>query len=231
MSQKNNLLDGSIFKSLISLAVPIIFANILQTTYQLIDTFWVGRLGTDAVAAVSISFPVIFLIISLGGGLVMAGAILIAQYKGSSNRKAVNHIASQTFVMVVVISIVLAMIGYLLSPLVVRLMGADTKVYTDAVLYMRVSFLGMIFMFVYMAFQSLMRGVGDVKTPLYIVLGTVFLNLVLDPLFIFGYGIFPGYGVTGAAIATIITEGLAALIGSFLLLKGRYHIKISWKDL
>ncbi len=231
MKNKNNLTEGSILKSLIILSVPIIFANILQTAYQLTDTFWVGRLGTVAVAAVSISFPIIFLIISLGGGLAMAGTILVAQYKGKEDRKSVNHITSQTLLMVVIISIILATIGYVLSPFLIKLMGAETAVFASAVSYMKISFIGMIFMFTYMVFQSLMRGVGDVKTPVYIVLGTVLLNLILDPLFIFGYGFIHAYGVTGAAIATIGTQGLAAIIGIALLLKGKHQIQLHLKDL
>ena len=231
MHQKNNLTEGSILKSLIALAIPIIFANILQTVYQLTDTFWVGRLGTDAVAAVSISFPIIFLIISLSGGLAMSGAILVAQYKGRNDQKAVNHITSQTLMMVVIISVILAAIGYLLSPLLIKLMGAEPGVYADAVSYIKVSFIGIIFVFTYMVFQSLMRGVGEVKTPAYIVLGSVILNLFLDPLFIFGYGFVPAFGVSGAAISTIVTQGLATIIGIMLLIKGRYQIQLHVKDL
>jgi Na+-driven multidrug efflux pump len=84
---KNNLTEGSIIKSIIFLSVPIIIANLLQTAYQLIDTFWVGRVGATAVAAVSISFPILFLIISLGGGLGIAGTVLVAQYKGRNDKK------------------------------------------------------------------------------------------------------------------------------------------------
>jgi len=231
MKNKNNLTEGPILKSLIGLSVPIIFANILQTAYHLTDTFWVGRLGTVAVAAVSISFPFIFLIISLGGGLALAGTILVAQYKGKEDKKAVNHVTSQTLLLVVIISIILAAIGYFLSPFVVNLMGADKAVFLSAVTYMKISFIGMIFMFTYMVFQSLMRGVGDVKIPLYIVFGTVLLNLILDPLFIFGYGFIPAYGVAGAAVATIGTEGLAAIIGIIILLKGKHQIQLHLNDL
>jgi len=159
---KNNLTEGSILKYLIALSVPIIFANLLQTAYQLTDTFWVGRLGTNAVAAVSISFPIIFLIISLGGGLAMAGTILVAQYKGREDKKAIDHITSQTMLMVVIISIVLTTIGYILSPFFISLMSGEVAVFLSAVLYMKISFIGTIFMFTYMVFQSLMRGVGDV---------------------------------------------------------------------
>ena len=231
MKIKNNLTEGSILKSLIALSVPIIFANLLQTAYQLTDTFWVGKLGTAAVAAVSISFPIIFLIISLGGGLAMAGTILVAQYKGRENKKAVDHIASQTILAVVLISIVLAIIGYALSPFLIHLMNVETAVFSSAVLYMKISFIGMVFMFTYMVFQSLMRGVGDVKTPVYIVLGTVLLNLILDPLFIFGYGFIPAFGVAGAAVASIGTQGLAAIIGIALLLKGKHKIQLHLSDL
>lgn len=231
MKKNINLTEGSIFKSLILLSVPIVLANILQTAYQLTDTFWVGRLGTQAVAAVSISFPMIFLIISLGGGLAMAGTILVAQYKGKNDQIAVNHIASQTLLMVTVVSAILSTIGYFLSPLLLKLMGATPDIYLDAVSYMKISFIGMIFMFIFMVFQSLMRGVGDVKLPMYIVLGSVLLNLVFDPLFIFGYSFIPAFGVAGAAVATIMTQGLAAVVGIFLLVTGEYQIKLHPKDL
>ncbi len=229
--ETNKLTEGPILKSLITLSIPIIFANILQTAYQLTDTFWVGRLGTVAVAAVSLSFPVIFLLISLGGGLAMAGTILVAQYKGKENREAVDHITSQTLLLVIFISLILAAIGYLLSPLLIHLMGAESGVFTSAVSYLKISFIGIVFVFSFMVFQSLMRGVGDVKTPAIIVLGTVLLNLVLDPLFIFGYGPVPGFGVAGAAVATICTQGLAALIGFILLLRGKRELQLHIRDL
>ncbi len=223
--------EGSVLKSLLALSVPIIFANILQTAYQLTDTFWVGRLGTVAIAAVSISFPFIFLFISLGGGLAIAGTILAAQYEGKGDKKAVNHITSQTLMMVFIISIILAAAGYFMSSFFVKLMGVESNVFPSAVVYLKISFIGTIFMFTFMAFQSLMRGVGDVKTPMYIVFGTVLLNLILDPLFIFGYGFIPAFGVAGAAVATIGTQGLAAIIGIIILLKGKHQIQLHLNDL
>ncbi len=231
MVERNKLIEGPIIKSLISLSIPIIFANILQTAYQLTDTFWVGRLSTIAVAAVSISFPVIFLVVSFGIGIAIAGTILVAQYRGRNDKKSVDYITTQTMIMVTFISIFLSLIGYMLSPFFINLMGAKKEVFPGAVSYLKISFIGMIFIFIYMAFQSLMRGVGDVKTPMYIVLGTVLLNLVLDPLFIFGFLFIPPSGVTGAAIATVFTQSIAAFIGIYLLLKGKHQIIISTKYL
>ena len=229
--KRNRLTEGSILKSLWSLSIPIIFANLLQTAYQLTDTFWVGRLGAEAIAAVSLSFPIIFFIVSLGGGLVMAGTILVAQFKGKNDQKAINHIAAQTLLMVGFVSLVLAAAGYFLSPLLVRLMKVDNAVFVGAVSYMKISFIGIVFMFAFMVFQSLMRGIGDVKTPMYIVLGTVILNLFLDPLFIFGYGFIPALGVGGAAVASVGTEALSALVGLILLLTGKHQIQLHLSNL
>src|SRR5262245_44442972 len=92
----NALLEGPIVRSLITLAVPIVIANILQSAYQIIDACWVGRLGGAAVAAVSVSFPMMFLSIALGAGLAVAGSTLIAQYFGARNREMVDHVAAQT---------------------------------------------------------------------------------------------------------------------------------------
>ena len=110
-------------------------------------------------------------------------------------------------------------------------MGAEPAVYAAAVSYIRISFIGMVFVFIYMVFQSLMRGVGDVKTPMYIVFGAVLLNLIFDPLFIFGYGFVPAFGVAGAAVATIGTQGLAAIIGLAILLSGRHQLHLQLNDL
>lgn len=231
MNQKNNLTEGSIIKSLLALSVPIIFANILQTAYQLTDTFWVGRLGAGAVAAVSLSFPVLFLLMSLGSGLSMAGTILVAQYKGRKNQGMTDHVAGQTFVLSGISAIILSLLGYFLSPVLIKLMGADVSIYRDAVSYIQISFIGMIFMFAFFVFQSLMRGVGDVKTPMFVVLGTVLLNLVFDPLFIFGWGPVPAFGVAGAAVASIGTQGLASIIGLVMLFGGRYGIHLKLKSL
>lgn len=223
--------SGPILKSLIGLALPIVFANLMQTAYQLVDTFWVGRLGAEAVAAVSLSFPIIFLLISLGGGLAMAGTILVAQYKGKEDTKKVDYISAQTLLMMVISSVIVSVIGFFISEPVISLMGAEPKVLPLAVSYLQISFIGLTFMFGYFVFQSLMRGVGNVKTPMYIVMFTVLLNLILDPLFIIGFGPVPGYGVAGAAIATVITQAIAAVIGLILLFRGKYGIHLKWKNI
>ncbi|WP_372759853.1 MATE family efflux transporter [Pseudoalteromonas sp.] len=223
-------LHGSISKALLKLGIPIILINILQSAYQLTDAFWVGRLGAAQVAAVSISMPVTFLVIAIGAGFAMAGAILSAQYMGAGQQDKVNHVAAQTMLMVTLTAIVLGGIGYMLSPYFLTLLGVEQQVYGDALKFMHVSFIGVIFVFIYAMFQSLMRGIGQTKVPLIIVSVTVLLNFVLDPLFIFGYGRFQGLGVMGAALATLVTQSLAALAGVIIFLRGRHGIQLQLKS-
>ncbi|MGY5850158.1 MATE family efflux transporter [Salegentibacter sp. F14] len=223
--------EGKILHSLAGLAWPIILANILQTAYQLIDTFWLGRLGADAVAAVSISFPILFLILSLGAGLTLAGTVIVSQYKGAEDQGQVNYSSSQTVLVIFFISVLLAIIGYFAAAPLMKLVGAGPEILEDSVSYFQVSSWGFIFLFMFYVFQSLMRGIGNVLLPMYVVLATVFLNLVLDPLFIFGYGPIPGFGVAGAAVASIVTQGLSALTGLLILFRGKMGIKISFNQM
>src|SRR5471030_3466829 len=111
MRSKSSLTEGPIIRSLLALAVPIVFANILQSAYQLTDAFWVGRLGGSAIAAVSVSFPIMFLMFAVGAGLSIAGSTLIAQYVGARNEAMVGHVAGQTLLMVILASVVLGVSG------------------------------------------------------------------------------------------------------------------------
>ena len=229
-SPKNRLLEGPILRSLLTLAVPIVAANILQSAYQIIDAFWVGRLGGAAVAAVSLSFPVMFLMFAIGAGLSIAGSTLIAQFVGAGNHKMVGHVAGQTLLMVIAASLVLGATGFFAAPALLRLMGVAPDVYDGALGFMRVSFIGLIFNFSFFVFQAIMRSIGRATLPVYIVLGTVFLNFALDPLLIFGWGPVPGYGVMGAALATLGTQSIAAIIGIVVLRAGMHGIHVRAVD-
>jgi len=223
--------EGPIARALITMAVPIVMSNMLQTAYQLVDAFWVGRLGEGAVAAVSASFPVVFLLISLGGGLAVVGSAFVAQYAGARDYDAVNHVAGQTLIMVLAVAMVLSLLGYLFVNPLLDLIGIPDEIYELTHGFLSVSIIGVIFMFTYFIFESVLRGVGETRLPLMIVATTVLLNLVLDPLFIFGWGPVPGFGVKGAAYATLISQAVAALIGVSVLVSNRFGIQISLADL
>lgn len=226
---KVSLTEGNILKTLVTLSLPIIGANLLQTGYQLVDAFWVGRLGANAVAAVSVSYPVNFLMISLSSGFAFAGTILVAQYAGVKNLKMVNHVAIQTLVMVVLMSVIISFAAYLLSPYILHWLGVEQEIFADANFFQRIIFLGLVFNFGFILFQSLLRGIGEVRIPLYINAMTLGLNFILDPLFIYGWGPIPAYGVAGAAFSTLATLSLSAIIGIYVLFKGTTDFKLTLK--
>jgi putative MATE family efflux protein len=221
----------SVLPALLRLAVPIVIGNLLQTGYQIIDAFWVGRLGAAAVAAVSVSFPIMFLMIGVSAGFGVAGATLSAQYWGARNRQMVDHVAGQTMVMIAAVSVVLGALGIWAAPAILRLIGVAPEVYAGGLGFLRVSFAALPFVFGFAMYQALMRGVGQAVVPLWIVLGTVILNFALDPLFIFGWGPLPGAGVMGAAMATLSTQALACIIAGVLLARGAYGIRVTPSDL
>lgn len=226
----NLLLEGPLFKSLMTLAFPLVLAQLLQATYQLIDAFWVGRLGGNAVAAVSVTTPITFVSIAIGSGFSIAGSVLIAQFVGARNQRMVNHVAAQTMLMVFLVSVVLAIAGFLIAPGILKLMGVSEAVYEGALKFMRVSFVGLPFNFMFIMFMSFMRSVGRPAIPLYIIMGTVTLNYILDPIFIFGRGSIPAMGVMGAAVATLSTQILALCIGMSILLRGKRGVHIRFSD-
>jgi putative MATE family efflux protein len=223
--------EGPILGALVRLAVPTVATNDFQTLYQLIDTFWVGRLGADAVAAVSLSFPILFFLTSAGGGMAVAGAVLVAQTFGAGNKEAVDHAAGQTLVVIAAVSAVLSIAGFLAAEPIIALFAPDPAVSGMAVDYLRISFAGLVAVFIYFVFQALLRGVGDVKTPMIVVASTVVLNFFLDPILILGLGPFPEMGVVGAAWAKIVAQGLAGAVGVAILFSGRYGVHLRFRHL
>jgi putative MATE family efflux protein len=221
------LLEGSIPRSLLLLALPIMGGNLLQVAYGLVDAFWVGRLGAAAVASVSVSMPMMFLMMSIGLGFTIAGSTLTAQYVGARNRAMVDHVAGQTLLSVVAVSALLGVVGIFISPSLLQLMEVAPDVYHNALGFLRVTFLSLPLSFAYFAFQSQMRGVGQVTLPMYIIGGTVLINFILDPILIFHFGL----GVVGAAFATMVSQAVSAAAGIYLLSTGRYGIQLKLSSL
>jgi len=225
------LTEGGIGWPLFYLSLPIVVTNLLQTAYNLADTFWLGQYSTEALAAISFAFPMVFLLISFGIGLTVAGSVLVAQHTGAGEPRKAEYAASQTVAFAAVVSVLLGAAGYLLVEDVLRLLGASPDILPLAARYMQVVSLGLFALFGFLVFISLMRGYGDTVTPMLVMLGTVVLNIVIDPLLIFGVGPFPEWGVTGAAVATVFSRGLAMIVGLAIMFDGRRGIGINLTDL
>jgi len=221
-----DLTDGPIPQSLFFLSVPIVVTNLLQVGYNLADTFWLGRYSTEALAAISLGFPLVYLFISLGLGLTVAGSVLVAQHTGADQPERAEYAASQAVVLTLLAGVALGAVGYGLTAELLQVFGAEPTVLTLATEYMEVISLGLPFLFGFTVFIALMRGAGDTVTPMLVMLGTVVLNVVLDPLLIFGVGPLPELGVEGAAVATVFARGSAMVVGLWLMLRGAHGIRI-----
>jgi len=250
----NRFTEGAVVWPLLALAGPLTVTQLLQVAYNLTDTFWVGRLGADPVTALSFSWPLIALLISLNGGLTNAGTILVSQHVGAGNDDRVDHVAGQTIAFVGLISVVVSALGALFAPQLLGAIGTTpgTAVHDLAVTYTRIVVLGNLFTFSFYVFMALLRGWGDTKTPMYLMVLSVGLNIVLDPFLILGFagnplfewigasGLqeslfaltgFAGFGVAGAAVATVASRAIAAVIGLWLLFGGRVGLSLALSDL
>jgi putative MATE family efflux protein len=221
----------ALLKQLLFLAIPIFIGGAVQTGYHLINTFWVGRLGANALAVVSLCFPINLLLISLGSGISLAGSILIAQHFGAHNQQQVNHVAAQTLTAVAVSALLFSVCGYFAAPYILRAMGVDEVLFAEALGYMRISFASMFFLFLSSMYQAILRGIGEAKAPLRIIMASVVVNSLLDPLLIFGWGPVPALGVNGAAYATGVTQAMTAYAGIRLLLSPRFGLQLTLADL
>ncbi|MGM0368874.1 MAG: MATE family efflux transporter [Bacillota bacterium] len=229
--KSENLLEGSIVTTLWKLALPIMIGNSMQVVYNLADTFWLGRIGADAVASLSVGFPIIFLLISIGGGITVAGTTLVSQYKGIGDSAQTNKVASQVLVFVMSLSIVLSIIGVKFNRQLLKLIGTPVEILATAEGYLNVIMSGVSFMFLFFIFSALLRGYGDTKTPMIMMVASTLLNIILDPFLIFGWTFFPRLEVLGAGLATVFSRAVAGLFGLFILLKGKKGIHIRLKYL
>jgi putative MATE family efflux protein len=218
-----DLTVGSIPRHLVLFTLPMLAGNVLQFAYSFVNAIWVGHylLPADQ-AAVANSFPLIFVLMPVALGLTMASSILASQRIGARDWVAVRKVVQTSALLVGLISIALAVIGFWLTPTLMSLLQAPPDVYPRAVVYMRVFLCSLPFAFGMFLLSSLLRGAGDSTTPLIFQAVAVVLNGVLDPLFMLGWLGFPRLGIAGAAVASVIAQ-VAAFISLSLYLRARRH--------
>lgn len=224
-------LDTQLIKKILLLSWPIVMANALQSAYQLTDTFWVGRIGASAVAALSLCYPIFFLLLSIGIGFSIAGSVLISQHKGAGDQRNIDYIASQAIGVMTIFGVLVSLLGYFGAEFIIDLIGVKGEVYEMATSYLKIAMIGMTFQYVYMSFQNTLRAVGNVHKPMNVVFITVMINFFLDPAFINGWGPIPAFGVDGAAYSTVFTQALSAIIGLITMFSGKERVQISLKDI
>lgn len=219
--------EGPLLRVLLRVALPITLTNLVQSAYDIVNAYWVGRLGGDAIAAVAASGPLFFVLISLGSGLSTAGAVLIAQNAGARRFEALDHVAAQTLLMVGLIALAFSAIGLAAALPLLRLIGVEPGIQDLAVSYLDVRYFGMLPMFSFMAMQAMLQAVGEVRYAMQVQIASVVANALLDPLLIFGVGPIPGLGVRGAALATVLVQlgALAILLRHLGSGRSRLHLR------
>ena len=230
-SMRGSILGGDIIRTALTLGWPVMLSNVFETVYNLTDAFWLGKLGPEAVAAPSISWPIMFLFISLSAGFGISGISLVSQYTGAGLPEKANKSAGQLLFVLLSTSLVASIVGFPFAGDVLALMGASHVVQATTTPYLQVMFLAMPFLFFHFGFRATLRGYGDTKTPMILTITSSVLDTALDPFFVFGWGPIPQMGVVGAALTTLMTRGLVAIIGMYLLFSGRLGIKIRLSDL
>jgi putative MATE family efflux protein len=227
--QANSRLDltrGSIFTTLVKLAVPVTVSMVLFTVYLLVDLYFVGRLGPDAVAALSISSNAFFIHLGFSTILGTGGMALIAQAFGRREYDHAARVFKQSLLMALVIGTIEAVTGFLLAPVYIEFFGGTGKSLQWGIEYFQIFSISFLFMLLLYVIGNCFRGMGDTKTPMMIMLQANILNMVLDPILIFGWLGLPALGVRGAAIASLISHIYGLGIYGYLIFIRGTHISI-----
>ncbi len=216
-----DLTTGSIPKHIVTFSLPMLLGSLLQTAYSFINAIWVGQfLGTGALAAVTVSFPVIFTLFGIAMGMTLATNILVSQSFGAKRFEELRKVIDSSSVLILSLGVLLATLGEIFAPYILRAMGTPPDIFDASLSYLRISFLSLPFSFGLFAIRSMLQGIGDSKTALYFQLGSVVLTTVLDPLLIFGRLGLPKLGLNGTAWATLFAQALVlAMLVAYLHLQ------------
>ncbi len=216
-AKKPILIEGPVGTTLIKLTIPMLFGMIGMVAFNLIDTFYVGKLGTTELAALSFTFPVVLVINSIALGLGTGASAVIATAIGEGDYHKVRRLTTDSLILAVMVVAFFVFIGLSTIEPVFRLLGATSEILPLIKQYMRVWYMGVVFVVVPMVGNNAIRATGDTKTPSAVMLVAVCVNTTLDPLLIFGIGPFPRLELAGAALATVISRATTFLVALWVL--------------
>ncbi len=225
--KRKEILEGNLFKVILTLSLPIMFNNLIQTAYNLIDTYFVSQIGGAQMAAITFVWPVIFFIISLGTGIGVAGTSLISKNIGKKDYEKAEHLAGQVFSISIIFSIFIGFVGYAFAPNIIKFMKGTGEIFSEGLIYLRIIMLSAPAMFFSFAFATVKQAEGDNVSPMLLSIVSVFINIILDPLLIFTFNM----GISGAAWATVIARYVLVIAGLYLVIKKNNGIRIKIKNL
>jgi putative MATE family efflux protein len=222
---------GGIGRAVTLLAVPMALELSLEAVFAVCDVFFVGRLGADAVATVGLTEAILTIVFSIATGLSMGATALVSRRIGEKDRAAATTAAVQALFVGILVSIPISLLGFFLAGPLLAAMGASPEVVRVGGGYCRVMLVGNATIMLLFLINAVFRGAGDAAIAMRSLWIANLINLVLDPVLIFGLGPFPALGVTGAAVATTFARGVGVLFQLRLLTSRRSQVRITWRDL
>ena len=226
--QKTLMTEGSIWKILIRFSVPLFLGNLFQQLYNAVDSLVVGNFcGNDALAAVSSSGSMCHLLIGFFQGVFMGSSVIISHRYGARDREGVDKAVHTTIWFSLVFGVVLTILGVIFTPTLLRWMGTPENVMVNSVVYFRIYCLGLLGLVLYNTTNGIFQALGDSKHPLYYLIISSIVNIVLDLLFVAVFDM----GVAGAALATVMGQALSAVLGLIHLMSGKFLVKVDLKEI
>jgi putative MATE family efflux protein len=218
---------GSLNRSILLLAIPMILEMVLESLFAVVDVFWVSRLGADAVATVGLTESVLTLVFAVGMGLGMSTTAMVARRIGEKDHEGAGIAAAQAVFLGLIASLALGLPPLLLAPKLLKIMGATPSIVAVGANYTRIALGGSGVVLLLFLNNAIFRGAGDAAIAMRLLWVSNILNLILDPCLIFGLGPFPRMGVTGAALATFSGRGIGVLYQFYRLGKGTERLRIA----
>jgi putative MATE family efflux protein len=226
-----DLTTGSLHRAIWHLAPAMMLETGIMNVAQLLDTYWVGRLGSAALAAVTISITVRWVLNSLANGLGIGGMAIVARRIGAKDQEAAEHATWQTILLGLTVALVLGGLGQVLAKPLLVLLGADAEVLPLGLAYLRISFAGIFTLILVFVINAMLRGAGEARLAMQVLFLATAVTVVLEPLLIFGLGPLPPLGVAGSAWGSVLGFGTGLGLQIFILLRGRARIRINLRDL
>lgn len=227
MNTEAKLVKGDIKKHLINMTLPMIFGLLGVMLFNLTDTYFIGKLGAKQLAALSFTFPVVMIIQSLAVGLGLGTAAIASRLIGENNKKEAAILSTHSLMLGLTIVFILLITMFLNTTRVFTLLGAKGIVLNYIKEYMYIWYFGMFFVVIPMIGNSILRSLGDAKTAGLIMVMSATINIILDPMLIFGIWFFPTLGIRGGALATVFSRALSSFISLYILAKRENMINFS----
>lgn len=224
--KEHDYTGGSIRSAIVLLAIPMILELSLESVFAVVDMFFVGKLGANAITTVGLTESVMAIVYSMAMGLSMAATAVVARRIGEKNQAGASHAGAQSILAGVVIIVIISIAGYIFAADILRLMGAHAGVIKEGTSFTRIMFASSSVIVLLFLINGIFRGAGDAAMAMKSLLIASLINIILCPVLINGYGPFPALGLEGAAIATVIGRGTGVLYQCYHLFLGKGTIKI-----